>query len=300
MTVNASPRSSSRTTRPPSSPAASSASADRWWPAPRSATRSRCSREAPTAGVAVGPPAQRDPVARPRSRWSCGPPAPSGPPRGPGRRARSSGVSSQVERHRLALLVDHRPALARSLGDDHLVGQHLDRLAVDARRWPARRPPAPRPARRRRPRRSPRRPGASACANRLPSARKLPFALWSTRSAPAADSGSSVPMLSSSATSRRRSSSRAVVGGGRRPGPAAAAGGCAPWPRPGPRDRARRAAARRGPLPTARRRPARRRSAASSRGAPTRAASADVAANMSCQTRSVMNGVIGAISSVTT
>ena len=38
----------------------------------------------------------------------------------------------EVERDGLALLVDHRPALARALGDDHLVGQHLDRRTVRA------------------------------------------------------------------------------------------------------------------------------------------------------------------------
>ena len=51
------------------------------------------------------------------------------------------------------------------------------------------------------------------CANRLPSARKLPFALWSTRSAPADESGSSAPTLSSSATSARSSSVQPVEGG---------------------------------------------------------------------------------------
>ncbi len=43
----------------------------------------------------------------------------------------------EVERDRLALLVDHRPALARPLGDDHLVGQHLDGLAVEVDAGPA-------------------------------------------------------------------------------------------------------------------------------------------------------------------
>ena len=75
----------------------------------------------------------------------------------------SSGVSSQVERDRLALLVDDRPALPRPLGDDHLVGQHLDVLAVDGDH---RRPSACQgagPARPRRRRRSPPPPAGSAC-----------------------------------------------------------------------------------------------------------------------------------------
>ena len=192
---------------------------------------------------------------RRRSRCSCGPPGPAGPPRGPGRPGAARG-QLQVERDRLALLVDHRPALARALGDDHLVRQHLDRLAVDLDRGAGRPPRAPRPARRRRRRRWPPPPAGCPCRTACPGRGSCPSRVWSTRSAPAEESGSRAPTLSSSATSARSSSAEPVVRRGRRPARAAAAAGSSPSPRPGPRGRARPAG---GPAHLAR--PARRRPA---------------------------------------
>ena len=206
------------------------------------------------------------------------------------------GRQVQVERDRLAVLVDDRPALARTLGDDHVVGGELDRppskstVAVPARRSWRRAAAASAAAM-----------AAATCGvclpNRLPRLRKLPLAVWSTRS-PADANDSTVSTLSSAAISARSSSSRSRVGRRRDQR--------APQRLPGLDLRlgARRPAEL--DQPAGQRHPrlelvvdrGRRRTSARSTGAPTPARRGRPRTTRSCQTRSVMNGVSGAISRV--
>ena len=134
--------------------------------------------------------------------------------------------------------------------------------------------------------------------NRLPRLRKLPFAVWSTRS-PAEANDSTSTTLSSAATSARSSgtAARAPRTGS---APAAAAGGSSPSPPHGPTGRARPGD---GPAPSrrrGRRRSAPRRTSGQRARCTDSGAERSVGTKRSCQTRSVTNGVSGAISRVST